>query len=225
MNESLGLIGRKLGTTQFFTEDGTVVRATALKVGPCTVVGKRTPERDGYSALVLGLGTQVARKVSKPLAGHFKKLDVAPAVVVREFRLPEDEVAKYEIGQSLALDTVFREGQFVDLSARSKGRGFAGVIKRHGFSGAGTMTHGTHEYKRHGGSIGMNMTPGRTLANQKMAGHYGDERITIMSVRIAKLLPEDGVMLVRGSVPGGKGGLVQVRLAVKKRKQNAKVAA
>ncbi len=215
MNTNLGLIGKKLGCTQIFAEDGTVTPVTVIEAGPCIVVGKRTADKHGYSALQLGYGKKRAKLVRKPEAGVFSKLGVEPPRVVREFRLPAEVVDSYEVGQTLSAKDVFEVGMKIDVSGTSKGRGFAGVIKRHNFHGAGTDSHGTHEYKRHGGSIGMNMTPGRTLANQKMAGQYGNKRSTILSVKVARVMEDEGLVLVEGGVPGPAGGLVTLRSAVK----------
>jgi large subunit ribosomal protein L3 len=217
MNTNLGLIGKKLGNTQIFQEDGTVCRVTAIQTGPCVVVGKRTPAKNGYAALQLGFGARRAKRVTKPEAGNLKHLGERPAPrVIREFRVSADVLDKYEVGQELSAADLFEPGMFVDVSAKSKGRGFAGVIKRHNFAGAGTVSHGTHEYKRHGGSIGQNMTPGRVFPNMRMPGHYGDKKVTILNLQVAKVLAEDNVVLVEGGVPGPKHGIVTVRGAVKK---------
>jgi large subunit ribosomal protein L3 len=217
MNTHPGLIGKKLGNTQLFLEDGTAVRVTVVKVGPVTVVGKRTLEKDGYSALILGFEDKREKLVNKPEAGFFAKAGVTPKKVVRELRLAEDEVAKHEVGAVLKPSELFVEGQRVDVSGRTKGRGFTGVMKRWNFAGAGTVGHGTHEYKRHGGSIGANMTPGRTLPNLKMAGQYGDERVTILNQKVARVMDEEQLLLIEGAVPGPRNGYVTVRGAVKKR--------
>ena len=139
--------------------------------------------------------------------------------MVREIRLPEEEVAKLELGQTLSPSELFAEGQFVDVTGTSKGRGFTGVMKRHNYAGAATVSHGTHEYKRHGGSIGMNMTPGRTLKGQGMPGQYGNERVTIQNLRVVKVLSDENIVLVEGAVPGPRHGVVTVRTAVKKTKK------
>ncbi len=217
MNQNLGLIGKKLGNTQIFLEDGEVARVTAIQTGPCVVVGIRTPERDGYAALQLGFGQKREKLVRKPELGAFKKVGQAPSRVVKEFRLPADKCANYEVGQTLSTGEVFTEGQFVDVSATSKGRGFTGVMKRHNFSGAGTVGHGTHEYKRHGGSIGMNMTPGRTFKGMKMPGQHGSKKVTMLNLKVVRVLNDEGIILVAGGVPGPKNGHVTVRGAVKKK--------
>jgi large subunit ribosomal protein L3 len=217
MNTYPGLIGKKLGNTQIFEEDGNVTRVTVVEVGPCTVVGKRTIEKDGYSSLVLGFGEKPAKRVSKPVAGYFQKIGQKVPRVVREFRLPPEEVAKHEIGAVIKPSDVFSPGQFVDVTGVTRGRGFTGVMRRWNFKGSGTKTHGTHEYQRHGGAIGTNMTPGRTLPNMKMAGRYGGERVTIQNQKIVRVMDDQWVVLIEGAVPGPKGGIVTVRGAVKKR--------
>lgn len=216
MNTHPGLIGKKLGNTQVFLEDGNVARVTAVRVGPCTVVGHRTLEKDGYSALVLGFDDAREKHVKKPQAAQYEKLGITPKKVVRELRLPPEEVAKFEIGKVIKPSEVFTVGQYVDVSGQSKGRGFAGVVKRWGFKGSKSKTHGTHEYQRHGGSIGANLTPGRTLAKVKMPGQYGNVRVTVQNLKIARVLDDEAVVLIEGAVPGPRNGYVMVRGAVKK---------
>jgi large subunit ribosomal protein L3 len=216
MNTYPGLIGKKLGNTQIFEDDGNVTRVTVLEVGPCTVVGKRTLEKDGYSALILGFGTRRENRVTKPLAGYFRKIGLKVPRVIREFRLPPEEVARHEVGVVLKPSDVFTVGQYVDVTGLTRGRGYSGVMRRWNFKGAGSKTHGTHEYQRHGGAIGTNMTPGRTLPNMKMAGHYGHERVTIQNQKIVRIIDDRWVVLIEGAVPGPKGGIVTVRGAVKK---------
>lgn len=220
LNTQLGLLGTKVGMTQFFNENGDVQRVTAVQAGPCVVVGKRSIEKDGYSALVLGFEERGEKGLTKADLGVFAKAGVKPQRHVCEFRLPEEETAKYELAQVLQPAEVFRVGHFVDIAATSKGRGFAGVMKRHNFAGAATVTHGTHEYKRHGGSIGSNMTPGRTFKGKKMPGHYGNERVTTPNLKVARIDAETGLVFLRGAVPGPKGGLVELRLSVRKTKAN-----
>jgi large subunit ribosomal protein L3 len=215
MNTNPGLLGTKLGATQIFNADGTVARVTAIQVGPCRVVGKRTLEKDGYSALIVGLGEKREKLVNKAQIGFFKKLEQPVSRTLREFRLAPEVVAKYEVGQVLKPSEHFQEGQKVDVCGTSRGRGFTGVMRRWKFRGAGKDTHGTHEYKRHGGAVGTNMTPGRTLANLKMPGQYGNERTTTLNLVVAKVLDEENIILVHGGVPGSKRGIVTVRGAVK----------
>jgi large subunit ribosomal protein L3 len=218
MNQNFGLIGKKLGNTQFFTEDGTVRRVTAILVGPCVVLGKRTPEKDGYSAVILGFGEQSDKQVSKPMRGYFAKLGQKPARTVRELRVPLEKLAQFELGQTIKPSDHFQVGQKVDVVGVTRGRGFTGVMRRWNFSGAGTDTHGTHEYRRHGGAVGTNMTPGRTLPNLKMPGQYGNEQVTVLNLPIAKILDDEQILLIEGAVPGSRNGLVTVRGAVKARR-------
>lgn len=219
MNTNLGLIGKKLGNTQIFDAEGMVHRVTAIECGPCVVLGKRTQERDGYSALVLGYGKKRQKSVNKPEAGFFKKIEQEPTQEVREFRLPAEVVQKYSVGQVLKPSEIFTEGQLVDVCGTSKGRGYTGVMKRHNFKGSRTASHGTHEYQRHGGSIGTNMTPGRVFPGLKMAGQYGNARTTVLNLRVAKVLDEQNIVLVEGGVPGSRNGTVTVRGAVKAKPQ------
>lgn len=215
MNTNVGLIGKKLGNTQVFNADGSVARVTAIQVGPCRVLGKRTLDKDGYSAVILGFGEKREKLLTKAEAGYFKKIGQPPARTVRELRLPPESVAKYELGQVLKPSEHFEAGQKVDVTGTTRGRGFSGVMRRWNFRGSAKDTHGTHEYKRHGGSIGTNMTPGRTFLNLKMPGQYGNERMTILNLVVARVLDEDNIILVEGGVPGSKNGLVTVRRAVK----------
>ena len=215
MNTNVGLIGKKLGNTQIFDAEGMVHRVTAIECGPCTVVGRRTEERDGYSAIVLGFGQKREKSVNKPAAGFFKKIDQKAAQVVREFRLPTELASKYEVGQKLKPSEIFSVGQLVDVAGDSKGRGFTGVMKRHNFKGSRTQSHGTHEYQRHGGAIGTNMTPGRVFPGLKMPGQYGASRVTVMNLRVAQVLDEQNIVLVEGGVPGSRNAFVTVRGAIK----------
>ena len=217
MNTHPGLIGKKLGNTQFFQDDGNVARVTAVRVGPCTVVGHRTVERDGYSALILGLDDKSEKHVNKAQAAQYAKIGVTPKKVVRELRLSPEDVAKFDVGSVLKPSQVFEVGQHVDVTGQSKGRGFTGVMKRWNFKGSKSQTHGTHEYQRHGGSIGTNLDPGRVLANVKMPGQYGNERVTIQNLKVARVMDDEGLLLIEGSVPGPANGYVTVRGATKKR--------
>jgi len=216
VNTNPGLIGTKLGNTQIFLDDGEVRRVTAIKAGPCVVVGKRTPAKDGYSALQLGFGSRREARVSKPEAGAFKKAGVDAQRVVREFRIDESLLERFDVGQTLGAADIFQDGQFVDVSATSKGRGFTGVMRRHNFAGAGTVGHGTHESKRGGGSIGMATTPGRTPRGQKMAGQHGNKKATILNLRVVRVLPDENIVLVEGGVPGPRNGFLTLKGAIKK---------
>jgi large subunit ribosomal protein L3 len=216
MNTHPGLIGKKLGNTQIFEDDGNVRRVTVVEVGPCTVLGKRTAEKDGYTALIVGLGEKREKLVNKAEAGFFKKAGQKPARVVRELRLSAEEIAKYEVGAVMKPSDLFSAGQLVDVSGQTKGRGFTGVMTRWNFKGSATASHGTHEYQRHGGAIGTNMTPGRTLPNLKMPGQYGDEKVTIQNLRVARVLDDKFMLLIEGAVPGHRNAVVTVRGAIKR---------
>jgi large subunit ribosomal protein L3 len=216
MNTNPGIIGKKLGMTQFFADDGTVVRCTVIE-SDLTVLGKRTQAKDGYDALVVGLGERREKNLSKPVLGQYKKAGQPPRRFMRELRMPADVIAGYEVGGKVKLEQVFEPGQFVDVQGRTRGRGFSGVMRRWSFAGA-VESHGTHEYKRHGGSIGTNMTPGRTLPGLKMPGHYGDETVSVLNLKVQKIVTEEHLLLVEGGVPGPRNAVVTVRGAVKKKK-------
>jgi len=220
MNKNPGIIGIKIGMTQIFDDKGEVIRCTVVQAG-CVVIGKRTVEKDGYSALVLGLGERKEKHTNKPLAGQYKKAGLTPKRLVRELRATPEHVATYEVGQKLAIDQVFEVGQFVDAQGITRGRGFTGVMRRWSFAG-GVGSHGTHEYFRHGGSIGTNMTPGRTLPGLKMPGQYGNETVTSQNLKIARLMVEDDLVLIEGAVPGSRDCLVTIRGAVKKKNAGKK---
>jgi large subunit ribosomal protein L3 len=214
MNTNPGIIGKKIGMTQFFSDDGTVVRCSVIE-SDLTVLGKRTKEKDGYDALIVGLGERKEKTTNKPLAGQYKKSGQTPKRFMRELRLSAEVLAKYEVGAKVKLDEVFEPGQFVDVKGTTIGRGFTGVMRRWHFAGA-VSSHGSHEYKRHGGSIGTNMTPGRTLPGLKMPGQYGNETVSVLNLKVAKIVPEQQLLLIAGGVPGPRNGIVTVRGAVKK---------
>ncbi|MDC3959694.1 50S ribosomal protein L3 [Polyangium jinanense] len=215
MNTNLGILGKKIGMTQIFDEKGEVLRCSVVQAGG-VVIGKRTVEKDGYSALIVGLGERKEKHTKKPLLGAYRKSQQTPKRIVRELRVTAEDAAKFEIGQKIGVDQVFQVGQIVDAQGTSRGRGFTGVVRRWNFAGA-VQTHGTHEYRRHGGSIGTNMTPGRTLPGLKMPGHYGAETVSALNLKIAKLIPEEDLVLIEGAVPGARNGIVLVRGAVKKK--------
>jgi len=221
MNTQPGIFGRKVGSTQLFEQDGTVTRVTVIQAGPEVVLGKRTLEKDGYSALVLGLEDRKEKHTTKPAAGYFKKVGTSPKRVVKELRCDAEFASKWEVGQELKLEEIFQPGMLVDARGTTRGRGFTGVVRRWGFAGAVT-THGTHEYRRHPGSIGTNMTPGRTLPNLKMGGQYGNETVSILNLKVARVDSERHLLLIEGGIPGAKDGLVLVRHAVKAPKKSSK---
>jgi large subunit ribosomal protein L3 len=204
---SIGLIGRKVGMTQVFQADGTMVGVSVLAIEPNTVTRLRTLERDGYVAVQLGAEPVTRKKLTKPEAGQLK--DLPQVSTIREFRV--DDVADYEVGQQVVLADVFAEGDLVDVTGISKGKGFAGVIKRHNFA-RGPKTHGS-DHHRAPGSIGPGTTPGRVYRGLKMAGHMGDERTTTKKVRIVRTDPERNLLLIKGSLPGPRGSLILVKKA------------
>jgi len=200
---SIGLIGRKVGMTQVFQDDGTMVAVSGLVIEPNTVTRLRTPAQDGYTAVQLG--TDVVKKLNKPETGQLK--DLPRVATIREFRV--DSVADFSVGQQVSLVDLFAEGDEVDVTGVSKGKGFAGHIKRHNFH-RGPKTHGS-DHHRAPGSIGPGTTPGRVYKGLKMAGHMGDERTTIKKVRVVRTDPERNLLLVRGSLPGSRGSLILVK--------------
>ncbi|MBP1730021.1 MAG: rplC [Deltaproteobacteria bacterium] len=211
----LGLIAKKLGMTQLFAEDGTLIPVTVMQAGPCRVVQKKSVESDGYSSFQIGFDElKKADRANKPINGHFKKANLAAMKRLREFRVNEEELGSYDVGSDIPVD-IFKPGDFVDISGVSIGKGFAGVMKRHNFSGA-PAGHGTHEFFRHGGSIGQNMTPGRTLKGMKMPGHMGARKVTVQSLKVVEVRGDTNLIMIRGAVPGPKNGYVIIRKAVKK---------
>lgn len=216
MNTHPGVIGRKLGMTQVFTSDGSVIPCTVVEARPF-VVAKRTKEKDGYDAIVLGLVDRKDKHTKKPQAGFYKKSGVGPKRWLRELRCTPEFAAGFEVGAEVKLDAVFQEGEFVDVQGMSRGRGFTGVMRRFNFAGQ-VQTHGTHEYKRHGGSIGTNMTPGRVMPGKKMPGQHGNTTVTVQNQRVVKVAADDNLLFVEGGVPGSKNALVFVRTTVKTRR-------
>ncbi len=205
-----GLVGKKLGMTQLFDANGNVVPVTVIEAGPCAVVQKKTVENDGYEAVQVGFGDLKASKVNKPQKGHFGKGDVAPKKVLREFRL--EDTASLNVGDILKAD-IFAEGDRVDVTGTSKGKGYAGVIKRWNFSRL-KMSHGTGPVARHGGSLGV-IDPARIFKGKKMAGHLGAERVTVQNLDVVKVDAENNIIAVKGAIPGPKGGIVVLKNSVK----------
>ena len=210
----IGLIGKKIGMTQIMKENGEVVPVTVIQAGPCVVVQKKTTESDHYNALQLGFADRKEKKTNKPLLGHFKKGGVSPKKILKEIRLDASEVGQYEIGQEIKAD-IFKVGEYVDVVGTTKGRGFAGVIKRHGFRGA-PASHGTHDYKRHGGSIGSASYPSKVYKGIKMPGRMGGSRVTIQNLKIENIRSEQNLLLIKGAIPGADNGTVLIKKAVKK---------
>lgn len=208
---SKAIVGEKVGMTQVWDDQNRVVPVTVLQVAPCRVVSVKTPERDGYSALQVTFGQKKASKLSKPVAGQFTKAGVEPGPTLVELRL--DDVTDYEVGQEIAVD-ILAEGERIDVTAVSKGKGFAGVMKRHGFSGQ-KASHGAHRIHRAPGAIGSCATPSRVFRGQRMAGRMGGDKVTTLNLQVVQSDSERGLLLVKGAVPGPKGGIVLVRNAVK----------
>jgi len=211
MTFQIGLLGKKLGMTQVFTDDGESVPVTVIQTGPNVVIGTRTQERDGYSALVLGFDEKPVRLANKAELGSVAE-GGKPQRFIREIRLAPDEVAKFTVGQVLGPKDIFADGAPIDVEGTSKGKGYQGVIKRHHMSGM-TRAHGTHEYFRHGGSIGCRLTPQRVHKGKRMAGHMGAEKKTVQNLQLFRILADDNCILVRGSVPGAANDYVVVTKA------------
>ncbi|MCU1353288.1 MAG: ribosomal protein [Acidimicrobiales bacterium] len=205
------IVGEKVGMTQVWDDQNRVVPVTVLQVAPCRVVQIKTPERDGYSALQVTFGHKKASKLSKPVAGQFTKAGVDPGPTLVELRL--DDVSGYEVGQELKVD-LLAEGDLIDVTAVSKGKGFAGVMKRHGFKGQ-RASHGAHRVHRAPGAIGQCATPARVFKGQRMAGRMGAEKVTTLNLTVVSADAERDLLLIKGAVPGPKGGLVLIRDAVK----------
>jgi len=206
-----GILGRKLGMTQVFDDANRVIPVSVIEAGPCRVVQLRTPERDGYSAVQIAFGETKAARLNKPELGHLKAAGGPPQRYLAELRV--DDLSGFELGQIIAAD-VFAAGERVDVTGISKGSGFAGVMKRHNFSGQGA-SHGNHKKHRSPGSIGACATPARVFKGMKMAGQMGNVRVTTLNLEVVEGDAERGLLLIKGSVPGASGGLVFVRSAVK----------
>lgn len=210
------MLGKKLGMTQIFV-DGERIPVTVLELGPNTVVQKKTKDsKDGYNAVQLGFGDKDHKKANKAMAGHFKRADQKPKWILKELRIDDDaKINDFQVGQEIKAD-FFKEGEFIDVAGITKGKGYQGVMRRHNMKGAKNATHGTHEYRRHIGSIGCRTTPGEVHKGKRMPGHMGAVRRTTQNVRVAKIMLDKNVLLVRGSVPGPINGYVMVFQARKK---------
>lgn len=204
------IMGTKLGMTQLFLEDGTVVSVTVVQAGPCVVTQKKTVETDGYNAIQVGYGDIREKLVTKPVAGHIKKAGAPLKRTLKEYRV--DDANAYELGQEIKAD-VFEKGDIVDISGTSKGKGFQGVISRHNFS-RGPMSHGSHHH-RSPGSISACADPGKVFKGKKMPGHSGAVKVTVQNVQVVGVDIDKNVLLVKGAVPGAKGGLVSITKAIK----------
>jgi len=212
MAQRIGLLGKKLGMTQVFADDGERVPVTVIQTGPNVVLAKRTVDKDGYDALVIGFGEKPLRLTNRAENGQAKAANVKPVRIVREFRLSPEDMARFEVGQTVTAKDVFAENMALDVTGRSKGKGYQGVIKRYHMKGM-RATHGTHEYFRHGGSIGCRLTPQRVHKGKRMAGHMGDETVGVQNLQLLRILDEENCILVRGAVPGARNGVVVVSMS------------
>ncbi len=200
-----GLLGKKIGMTSVFSADGKNVPCTVIEVGPCVVTQIKTLENDGYEALQLGFEQKKEKHTTKPMSGHFKKAGVAPQRHLAEFKGFEGE---YKLGDTITVDNLFAETDFVDVQGTSKGKGYQGVVKRHGFGGVGQSTHGQHNRQRKPGSIGACSYPAKVFKGMRMAGQTGNENVTVQNLQVIKVLPEHNLLMIKGSIPGSKGSIV-----------------
>jgi large subunit ribosomal protein L3 len=202
-----GLIGRKLGMSSIFDAQGDTVSVTVIKAGPCKIVSVRTKEKDGYEALQLGFGDRKEKNISKPVLGQFKKKELTPSLVLKEFKF--SPVSDFKVGDEIKAN-LFNEGEKIKVRARSKGKGFQGVMRRHGFGGVGGTTHGQSDRLRAPGSIGASSFPSRVFKGQRMAGRMGYSNVTISNLKIVKIIPEENIILVKGAVPGANNTIVEL---------------
>ena len=200
-----GIIGKKVGMTTIFNAEGQAVPCTLIEAGPCVVTQVRTEEKDGYTAIQLGYGEKKEKNTSSPLVGHFKKAGTTPKRKLIEFKEFEKQ---YSLGETIRVEDVFAEGDFLDVSGNSKGRGFQGVVKRHGFAGVGGQTHGQHNRGRHPGSIGACSFPSRVFKGVRMGGRMGNTRTTIQNLKVLKVMTEQNLIIVNGSIPGAKNSYI-----------------
>ena len=203
-----GLLGKKIGMTSVFSAEGTSLPCTVIELGPCVVTQVKTSEKDGYDAIQLGFEDAKEKHVAKPQIGHFKKAGVTPKRHLAEFKGFE---GKYAAGDTIAVD-IFADVHFVDVIGTSKGKGYQGVVKRHGFGGVGQTTHGQHNRKRASGAIGACSYPAKVFKGMRMAGQTGNERVTVQNLEVIKVMPEHNLLVVKGSVPGAKGSIIAVEM-------------
>ncbi len=209
-----GLIGRKVGMTQVFSDEGDVIPVTVIEAGPCWVTQKKTKERDGYTAVQLGFGEKKVKRTTKPLRGHFEKTGVSPKRWLREFRVDEQALDALQEGQEVTGE-ILANLRYVDVMGTSKGRGFTGVMKRHNFSGK-SASHGTHESFRGGGAVGAGSDPGKIFKNTRMPGQYGNTRVTTQNLEVIRYLEDQNFLLLKGAVPGPNGGVVLIQASRKR---------
>ena len=201
------IIGKKVGMSQIFDENGKVIPVTVIEAGPCVVVQKKTAEKDGYNAVQLGYGDVAERKLTKPELGHLKKAGVAPKKYLKEFKL--DGAADMNVGDEVKADT-FAAGDKIDVTGISKGHGYQGVVKRHGFGGVGGQTHGQHNRQRKPGSLGASSYPSRVFPGKRLPGRMGGEQVKVLNLKVLKIIPENNLILVKGSIPGAKGAYLTI---------------
>ncbi len=201
-----GLLGQKIGMTSVFSADGKNVPCTVIEVGPCVVTQVKTAETDGYDALQIGFGERKEKHTTKPMQGHFQKAGVTPKRHLAEFKGFGDE---YKLGDTLTVE-MFNENDFVDVVGTSKGKGYQGVVKRHGFGGVGQTTHGQHNRLRAPGSIGACSYPAKVFKGMRMAGQMGNERVTVQNLQVLKVIAEHNLLMIKGSIPGSKGSIVLI---------------
>ena len=202
-----GIIGRKMGMSSVYNKDGNIVPVTVIQAGPCQVVTIKTADKDGYQALQLGFGSRKEKNISKPVLGQYKKNNLTPSYILKEFRFPE--ISNYKIGDEIKVD-FFKEGEKIKVRSKSKGKGFQGVMRRHGFGGVGGTTHGQSDRLRAPGSIGSSSYPSRVFKGQRMAGRMGYDNVTISNLSVVKILPEQNLILVKGAVPGSINTIVEL---------------
>ena len=202
-----GLLGKKIGMTSVFSADGKNLPCTVIEVGPCVVTQVKTPETDGYSALQLGFVQKKDKHTNAPEQGHFKKASVAPQRYLAEFKGFEGE---YKLGDTITVDGLFNETDFVDIQGTSKGKGYQGVVKRHGFGGVGQQTHGQHNRLRAPGSIGACSYPAKVFKGMRMAGQMGNKNVTVQNLQVLRVMPEQNLLVIKGSIPGCKGSIVKI---------------
>lgn len=202
-----GLLGRKLGMSSVYGADGNIIPVTVIQAGPCRIVSIRSDEKDGYQALQLGFGVKKDKNIKKPVMGQFTKKNLSPSAFLREFRFPV--VEDYKVGDELKAD-FFSEGEKIKVRAKSKGKGFQGVMKRHGFGGVGGTSHGQSDRLRAPGSIGASSYPSRVFKGQRMAGRKGFENVTVSNLKVVKVIPEENLILVKGAVPGSINSIVEL---------------
>ncbi|HSL88963.1 MAG TPA: 50S ribosomal protein L3 [Ignavibacteriaceae bacterium] len=202
-----GLIGKKIGMTSIFNPDGAIIPVTVIQAGPCHVVSIRTKEKDGYEALQLGFGVKKEKNITKPVLGHFKKNNILPKNTLREFR--KFNIADYKVGDEIKVD-FFSEGEFIKVRGKSKGKGFQGVMRRHGFGGVGGTTHGQSDRLRAPGSIGSSSYPSRVFKGMKMAGRMGNENVTVSNLKVVKIISDQNLIMVKGATPGAINSILEL---------------